>query len=90
MTGKMTDKKNDPEAQKRRENIAPIVAFARANRGFERQLLARLQARCAARPPSRQVLGEWLRRDPRKRKQPRYAMGLLLVEEARWLIANWP
>jgi len=78
----------DAEDQKLEETILPLVQFAKKNSKFIPQLAARLTLRCPNRPPSRQLVEQWLRREADKRKQPRLGMGLVLIEEAAKLMAE--
>jgi hypothetical protein len=79
------------EEQRKLAVLEPIVAFAKDNRGFVSELTRRLARSCVTdRPISTMHVGAWLRADPEERVQPRLGMGLILIDAATKLMAEWP
>ena len=61
------------------ESLAPLIQFAQANPGTLTRLAVRLKE-LTGENQYRQNIGEWLHPDPAKRIEPRFGMGLLLVQ----------
>jgi hypothetical protein len=79
-------------AQKRwQDAIEPVCDFADANRGFRAALEKRLGKRFRSREKNwRVMLDLWLTRNPDRRREPLAGTGIVVLEEAEKLMANWP
>lgn len=59
--------------------LAPIRAWAQANRGSVQRITTWLQDNTGE-AITRQTVGRWLTADPEKRQQPQFGWGLMLEE----------
>lgn len=64
------------------EALQPLIEYAKENPGTITKLAARLSELTGA-TQYRQNIGEWLHPDPAKRIEPRFGMGLLLLDVYR-------
>ncbi len=69
------------------EALAPLLAYRLDHRGFVSVLTARLNRRTRQTWRIQKVMA-WLHPDPRRRPQPPFGAGLLLVEVGKEVIAE--
>lgn len=70
------------------ELVSPIIAHAQANPGFDKMLGAAMEARFGIKRAWRQLVYQWLHPDPAKRPEPRYTVGVVILEESARLMAS--
>ena len=85
---KRSKKKPDADVINWRSIIDTLSRDVRAIPRGTTLLTARLQQRCPGRTLFRQQVDAWLHPDAAKRNEPKAGMALLLLEEARRLVAE--
>jgi len=84
-------KKNTVAAARWVAEIEPVVAFAKAHRGFTTKLAERVSERFRDNKKNWRVLVEtWLTDNEERRSEPLAGTGIVLIEEANQLMAAWP
>lgn len=71
------------------ELLMPIIKFARGRYGFIAKLVAAVQARTSIKV-YRQVMERWLHPERNRRTPPALGIGLVIAEEGKNLMVQWP